>query len=179
MSHEYYVCQRIGLGQAIYLVENLARGELTLKSLLAGLAEKAIHLATHLGRDTERGAVSVWYIDSLHVLALGGGEKILHRAVHGVPLIYRGGAAHLIDFRQSFPVLLREIGHLVYAPHAVLIEPLGHLPSGESGHTQLLGDLSQFRQSESQQGFLVSVHVREDNLNRGEYKIKSPLFHFY
>ena len=82
LSHEYYVCQRIGLGQAIHLVENLARGELALKSLLASLAEKAIHLATHLGRDTERGAVSVWYIDSLHVLALGGGEKVLHRAVH-------------------------------------------------------------------------------------------------
>ena len=48
LSHEHHVGEPFGLGQRVYLVEDVGGCELSLKSLLAGLAEEAVHLAAHL-----------------------------------------------------------------------------------------------------------------------------------
>ena len=94
LSHKHNVSQFVAFGQCVYLVENIGHGEITLKSLLAGLAEQAVHLASHLARNTKCGAVVVGNVHRLYMFARCCGEKILYSAVLRLLAFYVWHAAY-------------------------------------------------------------------------------------
>lgn len=59
LSHEHDVGQVLPLRQRVYLVEDVARRQTPLKSLLARLTEETVHLASHLRGDAEGGTVLI------------------------------------------------------------------------------------------------------------------------
>jgi len=81
------------------------------KSLAAGHAELASHLATGLGRDAEGLAVPVGNHHGLHGIAgiAVDREQILAGPVGGLGLSERKGDTDLILFRETFPPGLGDI----------------------------------------------------------------------
>ena len=89
LSHEDDVGELVHIGKGIDLVEDVGCRETALKTLFARLTEQAVHLAAHLRRHTQRGAVAVGDIDRLDKLMaellLGSaridGEQVFDRPV--------------------------------------------------------------------------------------------------
>ena len=134
MSHEDDVGELVGIGQRVHLVEDVGCREAALKALFAGLTEEAVHLTAHLARHAECGAIVVGDVDRLHAFAVSCREEVFHGAVLGVLGIHGVGTTDLVGLAELLAIGLREIGHLVDASHAMLIEPLRHLSTGKGGH---------------------------------------------
>ena len=82
LAHKHDVCQLVALGQRVYLIKYVGGCEAALKALLAGLAEQAVHLASHLRRHAQRGAVFVGYVNRLDKLTALRREQIFYRSVN-------------------------------------------------------------------------------------------------
>ena len=107
LPHEHHIGQLLPFGQRIYLVQYVGSGEVTLETLLSGLAEEAVHLASHLRRHAERSPVAIGDIHRLHKLSACRGEEVFYRSVNRLLTVYRIHAAHLIAGFQLLPVSLR------------------------------------------------------------------------
>ena len=59
LSHKHDVCQLFGFGQREDLVQDVGHRQIALETLFSRLAKEAVHLATHLTRHAQRGAVAV------------------------------------------------------------------------------------------------------------------------
>ena len=134
LTHEHDVGKLVHLRQRINLVQNVAGRQTALKPLLAGLAEQAVHLASHLRRNTQRGAVLVGYVNRLNKFAASGREEVLDGTIHRMLCIGISEASYFVFGSEFGTVRLRDIGHLINALHMLLIEPLRHLSTGEGGH---------------------------------------------
>ena len=114
MSHEDDVGELVHIGKGIDLVEDVGCREAALKTLFARLTEQAVHLAAHLRRHTQRGAVAVGDIDRLDKLMaellLGSaridGEQVFDRPVLGVLGVDGRMAAHCEALGKQLAVLL-------------------------------------------------------------------------
>ena len=64
-THEHHVCEVLALGDGEHLVQYLGSGQVGGEALLAGHAEEAVHLASHLGGDAECGPFAIFrgYVD--------------------------------------------------------------------------------------------------------------------
>ena len=114
LPHKHDVGQLVHFGQRIHLIEDVGNRQIAFKSLLAGLAKEAVHLATHLTGDAQCGPVFVGYIDCLHKLhgcltilpdSRGRhGEEILHRPVFRPLFVYGCGTTYGVVPGQFFAV---------------------------------------------------------------------------
>jgi hypothetical protein len=132
------------------LVDNLVGCQIGGKALLAGHTEFAVHLTAHLRGDTKRSPVFVGYIDSFHEMPLACPVQVFHRTVYRAHGIYRRFGTYLIDFFQQFPMLQRKIAHFVYRNHLLVIQPGSYLLGRETGHSQILHHILQFRERQAQ-----------------------------
>ena len=130
-----------------------------MESLLPGHAETASHLAARLRRHAERGAlvaaVVVGDIDAFHHFPAGHLEQVLRRAVLAARLSRRRFAPYGVELREFLAVLLRQVGHRLYAGDVLFIEPLRYLRCREFRHFQFFDNCLQFLDSHTQQGLFV------------------------
>ena len=159
LSHKHDVGQVLHLRQRVYLVEDVARRQTPLKSLLARLTEETVHLASHLRGDAKGGTVLIRNIDGLHKLAASSWEEVLDGTIHRVLCIGISCASYFVFGSQFGTVGFREIGHFIDALHMLHIEPLGNLPTGESRHSQVLRHLLQFSKGKTQKIFFFVIHT--------------------
>ena len=136
--HEDDVCQLIDLGHGEDLVEDFARREVGSEALLARHAEEAIHLAASLGRDAERGAVSLGDHDGLNEASTSG-KEILDRAVSRSLLKMRRSAPYLVVRGEQCARFLAQVRHLVPRGDMLLVEPVSDLPTRVLGQSQADG----------------------------------------
>ena len=114
LSHEDDVGELVHIGKGIDLVEDVGCRETALKTLFARLTEQAVHLAAHLRRHTQRGAVAVGDIDRLDKLmaellfgsARIDGEQVFDRPVLGVLGVDGRMAAHCEALGKQLAMLL-------------------------------------------------------------------------
>ena len=97
-----------------------------------------MHLASHLRRYAQGGAVVVGDIHRLYELPFAYLEQVLDGAVHRVYTLYWVADAHLVVRVQCLAMLEREVGHLVDGAHTLHVYPLHHLARGKAGHAHLL-----------------------------------------
>ena len=122
------------------LIEDISSRQTALIALLSRLAKEAIHLATHLRRDTERGSVAIRNINGFNLFAIGCREEVFHGTINRT-LTSRGWpTAHLVTCRQLLPVRDGDICHLVNGCHMSYIKPTRHLATGKSGTENSSGD---------------------------------------
>ena len=67
LPHEHDVREAFALRQGVDLVQNVGSGEVAVESLFSRLAEKAVHLASHLTRHAERSPLTVRDIDGFDI----------------------------------------------------------------------------------------------------------------
>ena len=143
-----------------YLVQDVGSREVSLEALLAGLTEQTVHLAAHLRRNAQRGAVAVGDIHRLHELSAPRGEEILYRSVFRLLAVCRLHAAHAVSLLELLAVGLRDVCHPVNVLHALFIEPFGHLSAGECRHSELPCGVLEFIQCLSYEWCLaVCCHI--------------------
>ena len=139
LAHENDISQRLALGQGIDLIQDITSREAAFETLLTSLAEQAVHLTAHLARHAERGTIAVRNIDRLNeFIATSHRKQILDGAIHGALTIDGIHRTNHELLREPLAISLRDIGHLVDAPHMLLIEPFHDLASRKLGHTQRL-----------------------------------------
>ena len=110
LSHEHDVGQRVSLRQGINLIQNVGGGKGTDKALASRHAEGALHFASHLTTDAERGAFFVGNIDCFDKVSVCCGEKIFNRSVFRALTLDRFSRPHRIAFAlQSGAHLFGEV----------------------------------------------------------------------
>ena len=156
LSHEDDVGEAVALGQRVDLVEDVIGREVALEALLAGLAEEAVHLASHLRRDAERGPAALFgdedgldHLSSARRLSSLHGEEVFRRAVLGALGVDGAGPADLAMLGQESAVGFRDVGHLVDARGVSPINPFGDLLAGKPGQPQLHGYVAELIYSET------------------------------
>ena len=113
LAHKHDVCQLVALRQRVYLIKYVGGCEAALKALLAGLAEQAVHLASHLRRHAQRGAVFVGYVNRLDKLTALRREQIFYRSVNRLLAVGRRQASYAVVLFQLFAVSFRDVQHVV------------------------------------------------------------------
>ncbi len=143
-THINHAGQLIALWKAVNLVHDLTGSEVTLKSLLAGHAEKASHLASHLRRNAQRCPLSIRDIRSLHKFADTGLIKIFLGPVNRLFHFRRSIQSHFIFFFQRFPGFGGKIGHLINRTDILLVQPVHNLRGRKLRHTKPGADFCNF-----------------------------------
>ena len=139
-AHEYDVGERGTLGNGKYLIYDCPGVEIALPTALACHAEAAVHLASGLRGNAQRGAVAVGDVDSLDVAAADTVEEVFHSAV-GAPGLGDGSLAAygvaVVDEPRA--CCLWQVGHGVDVGYGASVEPCSHLLGGETAQTGLGG----------------------------------------
>ena len=179
LPHKHDVRQLFGFGQRVDLVQDVGHRQIALETLFSRLAEKAVHLATHLTRHAERGAVAVGDEDGFDVMGsplrfpqlgerfrlLGDdGKKVFYRSIHRPLTIHRLHPSDLAHGLQPLAIRLRDVRHLVDVGDALFVEPLRHLTARKGRHSQFRRHRFQFGQRHSEESFFCVVHRPFDRL---------------
>ena len=166
LPHEDDVGQRSGFGQRVDLVQDVGCGEVAFPPLFASLTEQAVHLAAHLTRHAQRGALTVRDIDGLHELACSrrgcpvtlNREQVFDRPVLGTLFVDRSHGTDLVRLAQALAVLLGDIGHLINGLHPLFVQPLSYLLRCKSGHANSLHSRFQLCKRHSEQSLPFISH---------------------
>ena len=113
LAHKHDVGKSVAFGQRVYLVQYVSCRKAAFKSLFAGLAEQAVHLASHLRRHAQRGAVFVGYVNRLDKLTALRREQIFYRSVNRLLAVGRRQASYAVVLFQLFAVSFRDVQHVV------------------------------------------------------------------
>ena len=112
-SHEHYVCEAFRFFHRKHLVDNLRCRKVAVEALASCHAERAVHAASRLRADAERGAVTVGNHHRLYIARAHAREEILHRAVGAHHSCQRLRASHLIFLLEPLAPADGNIRHLV------------------------------------------------------------------
>ena len=156
-AHVYYVGELFKLVYGKYLVEDCGAVEIAMEPLLSGYTETATHFASHLAGDAQGASFPIGNIHCLYVMffvLLRAGEcrkevffgpVLRYLTVHGCGLFDDG------YFLQSAASLKGKIGHRIDVVHPFGIEPVAHLPGGETGQPLFSTKMLKLRQCHSKE----------------------------
>src|SRR5574344_74742 len=158
LSHKNDIGQSVTFRQRINLIENVCHGQAPFESLFARLAEKAVHLASYLRRDAQRGALFFRYEHRLDDCALESSPPLFDGAVDRLLAFGRSSSADAVLPRQLVAVGFRQVCHLVNLRHMTAVEPFGNLFRGKSRHAEVADNLLQLSKRHPQTWYFLTVH---------------------
>ena len=147
-THKYGIGKLLCLVNGKVLVQDVCRTQIAVETLSARHAELAAHLTTRLRTYTQRLPVIVRNHDGFdkRIFVMPGSDRASHRkqilpgSVLGGLHIDGGHVAHLVVLAKGFTASLGEVGHLINAPHPLLVQPLRHLLTRKRRQAMGLGN---------------------------------------
>ena len=155
LSHKHDIRQSLALGQSIYLIQDFAGTQGTIKSLAACHTESTAHLASHLRRYAQGRSIAIGDIDGFHEVPIQRTIQIFDRAIHRMHSMHRSVMTDTVFFRESLTRHLRQIRHTVDVCHALAVQPVSHLLRHELRQRQFLCHILQLGRRHPQQGYFV------------------------
>ena len=122
-AHHHHVGQFIPLGKRIYLIDYLIGCQVGTEALLTRHTEFTVHLTSHLRRYAKCGTIFIGNINRLYKVLITCPIQVFHRTVCGTHSFHRCLRSYFVDIFQEIPMFQRQVGHIVYGVHFLVIQP--------------------------------------------------------